>query len=47
VPSELISNILHSPKVEDEQKAKLQKMISTKGELSFYDVFTLSRPATA
>ena len=47
VPSELISEILHSPAVEETQKAKLQKMISTKGELSFYDVFTLSRPATA
>ena len=45
VPSELINRILHSPNVE--QKSKLQKMISTKGELSFYDVFTLSRPETA
>ena len=47
VPSELINRILHSPNVEEEQKSKLQKMISTKGELSFYDVFTLSRPETA
>ena len=47
VPEELLKNILHSPNVEEEQKAKLQKMIATKGELSFYDVFTLSRPAAA
>ena len=47
VPSELINRILHSPNVEEEQKSKLQKMVSTKGELSFYDVFTLSRPETA
>jgi hypothetical protein len=43
VPGQLIDNILHSPQVEEAQKAKLQKMIATKGELSFYDVFTLSR----
>jgi hypothetical protein len=43
VPGQLIDDILHSPQVEEEQKAKLQKMIATKGELSFYDVFTLSR----
>ena len=43
VPPQLIENILHSPNVESQQKEKLQKMIATKGELSFYDVFTLSR----
>ncbi len=43
VPGQLIENILHSPNVESQQKEKLQKMIATKGELSFYDVFTLSR----
>ena len=47
VPPELIDSILHSPAVETEQKEKLQKMVSTKGQLSFYDVFTLSRPAVA
>ena len=47
VPSELINRILHSPNVEEEQKSKLQKMISTKGELSFYDVFTLTRAEAA
>ena len=47
VPEELIENIMHSPTVEAGQKEKLQKMVSTKGQLSFYDVFTLSRPAAA
>ena len=47
VPEELIENIMHSPAVEAGQKEKLQKMVSTKGQLSFYDVFTLSRPAAA
>lgn len=47
VPPSLIESILQSPKVDAEQKAKLQKMIATKGELSFYDIFTLSRPAPA
>ncbi|MBW7781114.1 YlaC family protein, partial [Enterobacter hormaechei] len=40
-------NIMHSPAVEAGQKEKLQKLVSTKGQLSFYDVFTLSRPAAA
>ena len=44
VPKELIDNILLSPAVEAGQKEKLQKMVITKGQLSFYDVFTLSRP---
>ncbi|WP_336240574.1 YlaC family protein [Citrobacter werkmanii] len=43
VPSSLIDSILHSPSVDSEHKAQLQKMISRKGELSFYDVFTLTR----
>ncbi|MDR9891111.1 YlaC family protein [Pseudenterobacter timonensis] len=47
VPPSLIDSILQSPKVDAEQKAKLKKMIATKGELSFYDIFTLSRPAPA
>ena len=47
VPTELIDSIMHSPAVETAQKEKLQKMVSTKGQLSFYDVFTLSRPAAA
>ena len=47
VPPELIDNIMRSPSVETGLKEKLQKMVSTKGELSFYDVFTLSRPASS
>ena len=42
-----IDSILHSPAVETVHKEKLQKMVATKGQLSFYDVFTLSRPAAA
>ncbi len=45
VPEQLIDGILQSPQVAHEQKAQLQKMIATKGELSFYDVFTLTRVA--
>ena len=45
VPSGLIDAILNSPKVDEEQKTQLQKMIARKGELSFYDVFTLTRPS--
>lgn len=45
VPEKLIDGILQSPQVAHEQKAQLQKMIATKGELSFYDVFTLTRVA--
>ncbi|WP_336219073.1 YlaC family protein [Citrobacter amalonaticus] len=43
VPSELISTILHSPRVEKQHKAQLEKMLARKGELSFYDIFTLAR----
>lgn len=46
VPGQLIDNILHSPAVTAQEKEKLQKMVATKGELSFYDVFTLSRTAS-
>lgn len=42
-PAELINTILHSPRVDSEQKAQLQKMLARKGELSFYDIFTLAR----
>jgi hypothetical protein len=44
VPPELINAILSSPAVDVDSKSQLQKMIARKGELSFYDVFTLSRP---
>ena len=47
VPRQLIDRILQSPDVDSEQKAQLKKMVATKGELSFYDVFTLTRPGAA
>ena len=47
VPGQLIDRILQSPRVDGEQKAQLQKMIATKGELSFYDVFSLTRIGAA
>ncbi|AJF72002.1 MULTISPECIES: YlaC family protein [Raoultella] len=47
VPPQLIERILQSPRVAGEQKTQLQKMIDTKGELSFYDVFSLTRGGTA
>lgn len=43
VPATLIDNILQSPRVDEEHKSLLQKMITRKGELSFYDIFFLSR----
>ncbi|MGY5958129.1 Inner membrane protein YlaC [Kosakonia sp. BK9b] len=45
VPNDLIEAILHSPQVDAERKEQLQQMVARKGELSFYDVFTLTRPA--
>lgn len=47
VPENLIQRILQSPRVLAEQKSQLQKMIATKGELSFYDIFTLTRTGSA
>ena len=47
VPEQLLERILQSPRVGGEQKAQLQKMIATKGELSFYDVFSLTRVGPA
>ena len=46
-PEQLINNILQSPRVEEPYKAQLQKMIATKGDLSFYDIFTLARAEAA
>lgn len=43
VPTTLIDDILHSPQVDDEQKQLLNMMLSRKGELSFYDVYSLTR----
>ncbi|EMH4164086.1 YlaC family protein [Pluralibacter gergoviae] len=47
VPGELIEKILVSPRVEPPQKQQLRKMVATKGELSFYDIFTLARAESA
>ncbi|WP_174508252.1 YlaC family protein [Klebsiella oxytoca] len=46
VPQQLIERILQSPRVAGEQKSQLEKMVATKGELSFYDVFSLTRVGT-
>ena len=43
VPATLINDILHSPQVDDEQKSLLNTMLDRKGELSFYDVYSLTR----
>jgi len=43
VPPQLIERILESNRVDHSLKTRLQKMIATKGELSFYDVFSLTR----
>ena len=43
VPVTLINDILHSPRVDDEQKSLLNTMLDRKGELSFYDVYSLTR----
>ena len=43
VPPQLIERILDSNRVDHSLKTRLQKMIATKGELSFYDVFSLTR----
>lgn len=47
VPAALINDILHSPQVSDEQKSLLNTMLSRKGELSFYDVYSLTRQHSA
>ena len=47
VPQNLIDAIMQSPKVSAEEKAQLEKMITRKGDLSFYDIYTLTRPASA
>ncbi|ETE07776.1 membrane protein [Escherichia coli LAU-EC8] len=43
VPAALVEAILNSPRVADVHKEQLQKMLVRKGELSFYDIFTLAR----
>ncbi len=41
VPNTLIDEIMASERVPERQKAQLRKMLATKGELSFYDVYSL------
>ncbi|MTH44752.1 YlaC family protein [Intestinirhabdus alba] len=43
VPHSLIATIMQSARVENQLKTQLQKMVARKGELSFYDIFTLAR----
>lgn len=43
VPPTLIDKILQSPGVDEQKKSLLHKMVTTKGELSFYDIFSLAR----
>ncbi|MEL4015558.1 YlaC family protein [Dryocola clanedunensis] len=43
VPPQLIEEILQSPQVEEQMKSVLHTMLTRKGELSFYDIFSLSR----
>lgn len=41
VPDTLIDAIMASERVPERQKAQLSKMLATKGELSFYDIYSL------
>lgn len=43
VPSTLIEKILCSPRIELEQKFLLNNMLSKKGDVSFYDIYSLTR----
>lgn len=45
VPPALIDEIQHSPRISEEQKAMLNKMLARKGELSFYDIYSLDKGA--
>ncbi|QCT20169.1 hypothetical protein FEM41_11170 [Jejubacter calystegiae] len=40
-PTSLIDSILNSPRITAQQKAQLRKMVATKGEISFYDIWSL------
>lgn len=46
VPPALIDTILQSPSVDEQKKSLLHNMLSRKGDLSFYDIFSLERPQT-
>ncbi|EEU9595757.1 YlaC family protein [Escherichia albertii] len=43
VPTVLVESILNSPRVANIHKEQLQNMLTRKGQLSFYDIFTLAR----
>ncbi|WDB46621.1 YlaC family protein [Escherichia albertii] len=43
VPTVLVESILNSPRVANIHKEQLQNMLTRKGRLSFYDIFTLAR----
>ncbi|MBJ3814835.1 hypothetical protein F9C28_07830 [Shimwellia pseudoproteus] len=43
VPQTLIDNILHSPAVSHGQKHRLRSLLTTKGQLSYYDIFSLDK----
>ncbi|WJD47622.1 MULTISPECIES: YlaC family protein [unclassified Enterobacter] len=47
VPQTLIDDILSSPAVSEKEKLQLQQMMARKGELSFYDIYTLTRKEAA
>lgn len=47
VPQTLIDDILSSPAVSEKEKLQLQQMMACKGELSFYDIYTLTRKEAA
>jgi len=38
---------LQSPTVSEKEKSQLSQMIAKKGDLSFYDIYTLTKPDTA
>lgn len=41
VPDSLIEDIMASERVPEQQKTQLRKMLATKGELTFYDIYSL------
>ncbi len=47
VPESLIEEIQASPRVSAEQKAQLEKMLTRKKALSFYDIYSLDKNAGA
>ncbi|EOU9488831.1 YlaC family protein [Cronobacter muytjensii] len=45
VPESLVNEIQHSPRITAEQKAQLEKMLTRKKALSFYDIYSLDKHA--